>query len=115
MSAYRDALRIEPQEAGSRLKLAVELLSSRKAIVLLGDRLALRPMPDRILCEVITQTPALSRGPISHRAEVESAKLMLDASTIKGALGAEKLEWLVVDDYGTGTKELWHANRRYAS
>jgi hypothetical protein len=35
---------------------------------------------------------------------------MLDASTIRKALKSEKLEWLVVDDYGTGTVELRHAN-----
>jgi hypothetical protein len=110
MSAYRDALHIEPEESGSRLKLAVELLSSRRAVVLVGERLALRPMPDRILCEVITQTPEPSRSPSAHRAEVESAKRMFNASTIKNAVESEKLEWLVVDDYGTGTVELWHAN-----
>jgi hypothetical protein len=110
MSAYKDALHIEPEESGSRLQLAVECLSSGKVVVLLGERLALRPMPGRILCEVITQLPTQSRQPTAHRSEVESAKRMLTASTIASAVSSKKLEWLVVDDYGTGTVELWHAN-----
>ena len=110
MSAYKDALHIEPGESGSRLQLARELLSSGKAVVLLGERLALRPMASRILCEVITQLPTQSREPAAHLSEVESAKQMLNASTIASAVNSKKLEWLVVDDYGTGTVELWHAN-----
>jgi hypothetical protein len=110
MSAYRDALSITLEEAGSRLSLAMDLLGSRKAVVLLGERLALRPMPDRILCEVITQVPAAARTPSAHRTEVESAQRMLRESTISAALKGRRLEWLVVDDYGTGTVELWHAN-----
>ena len=110
MSAYKDALHIEPEESGSRLQLALELLSSGEAVVLLGDRLALRPMASRILCEVITQLPAQSREPAAHLSEIESAKRMLNASTIASAVKTKKLEWLVVDDYGTGTVELWNAN-----
>jgi hypothetical protein len=110
MSAYSDALHIQPDESGSRLQLALEVLSSGKAVVLLGQRLALRPMPGRILCEVITQLPTHNRQPAAHRSEVESAKRMLSASTIARVVRSKKLEWLVVDDYGTGTVELWHAN-----
>ena len=110
MSAYKDALHITPKEAGSRLSLATELLSGCKAVVLVADRLALRPMPDRILCEVITQVPEAARDPSAHQSEVESAKRMLQASTIGSLLEGQRLEWLVVDDYGTGTTELWHGN-----
>jgi hypothetical protein len=108
--AYKDALHIELEEVGSRLSLASELLADRRAVVLLGDRLALRSLPDHVLCEVITQIPEASRSPQAHKAEVESARRMLEASTLGSALKGRKLQWLVVEDYGTGTTELWHGN-----
>jgi hypothetical protein len=110
MSAYKDAVRIDPEESGSRLELARELLRNGDAVVLVGGRLALRPLPDRILCEVVTQTPPPSRGVSAYLTEVESAKRMLMASSIASGVAGRKLEWVVVDDYGTGTTELWHAN-----
>ena len=104
MSAYRDALHISLAEAGPRLALAADLLAQSTAVVVLADRLALRPFDDRILCEVISASAIDER---TYESEVSEAEHMLSQSTLKDLLPGRPLEWLVVADYGSGTVELW--------
>ena len=101
MSAYKHALHLSSAEQGPRLQLAAEVLAERRAVVVLDDALALRPDSDKILCEVI------SSGSVAHQAQVEAAKRLLQESTLGRMMDRERCQWLVVEDYGTGTVELW--------
>ena len=96
MNAYQNALAIATDTSGSRLDLARELLRTGEAVVLLEHTLALRSDGQRIICEVITRLP-----------EIAAARAVLEASTIRGAVKAREHEWIVVDDDGMGTFQLW--------
>jgi hypothetical protein len=106
MSAYRDALHIKSDESGSRLTLAQDLLTTGQGVVVLNGVLALRSNGHEILCEVISNGPSAD-----FSSEVASAKDVLARSTLglPSAAGIA-LQWIVVDDYGTGTQELWRAS-----
>lgn len=101
MSAYKDALHLSSAEVGPRLQLASALLASRQSVVVLEGRLALRPELNEILCEVI------SFGNDAPEIQVQSAKRLLQKSTLGGTIPNRKCRWLVVEDYGMGTTELW--------
>ena len=101
MSAYKHALHLSSTERGPRLQLAAELLAEGREVVVLDGVLALRPESDKILCEVI------SAGSVPPQTQVESAKRLLQASTLGGLVDSQRCRWLVVEDYGTGTIELW--------
>ncbi len=105
MSAYKDALHIAVQESDRRALLASELLSSGRGVVVLDGTLALRPEPDRILCEVIATPVSLAK----YRGAVEAAQALLKRSTIFKDI-SKPLSWLVVDDYGMGTVVLWQCS-----
>ena len=101
MSAYKDALHLSSAEEGLRLKLAEELLTRGQAVVVLDGVLALHSQSDEVLCEVI------SSGSNTPEVQVERGRRLLRASTLGSALGRRKCRWLVVEDYGSGTVELW--------
>ena len=101
MSAYRDALHISSAENGARLQLAIELLASHGSVVVLDELLALRPDRDTILCEVIAS------GNLAPQAQVQNAKRLLESSPLGSSIRGKRCNWLVVEDYGTGTVERW--------
>jgi len=101
MSAYKDALHISDVETGQRLQLAIDLLLNGKGVVVIDDLLALRPFSGQILCEVISQ------GFATPQVQIENAKKLLHESSIGDSLQGQQLQWLVVEDYGTGTIEVW--------
>jgi hypothetical protein len=101
MSAYKDALHISVKEAGQRLQLAIDLLLSGEGVVVIDNLLALRPHKGQILCEVISQ------GTTPPQDQIKNAKAFLQESSISEYLPCNKLQWLVVEDYGTGTIEVW--------
>ena len=105
--AYDDALQIASSETGSRADLAIDLLANANGVVVLDSVLALRPEPDRILCEVFASP---STVPGKYEAVAESAKEFLAQSTIFKALPVKPLSWLVVYDYGKGVVVLWRAS-----
>jgi hypothetical protein len=106
MSAYKDALHVTASETGPRALLASEILSTLGGVVVLDSMLALRPEPDRILCEVIAQPGS----PANYQAAVQAAQSHLKDSTLFSAVSGKVLSWLVVDDYGTGVGVLWHGS-----
>ena len=106
VSAYRDALAIASDTDG-RQQLAIELLRSKQGVVLLDQRLALRPTEHGVLCEVITRLPESHRTDAALREEVENAQALLTASSLGPATKHVALQWLVVDDYGSGTVQVW--------
>ena len=101
MSAYKDALHLSSAEQGPRLQLAEEVLARGDAVVVLDGALALRPQSDEILCEVISSR---SNAPV---VQVEQARQLLRDSTLGDVASKRKCRWLVVEDYGTGTVEVW--------
>lgn len=107
MSAYKDALHISANETGGRVELAAELLSSGRGVVVLNHLLALRPVASGLVCEVMGHN---GRNPHHYKAEVESAQALLANSSLASATAGKKLSWLVVEDYGMGTVELWRAS-----
>ena len=106
MGSYKDDLHIHVDESGPRFTLACELLSSGRGVVVLDNTLALRPEPNRILCEVIAE----SATPASFPVAVQAAQSLLERSTIPNILAGKALSWLVVDDYGMGVHVLWHGS-----
>jgi hypothetical protein len=106
MSAYKNDLHIDSFEEGQRLQLAIDLLEQAQGAIVIDNRLALRAGPRGITCEVIV------RGSAEPQLQVESAKVILNGSAIGKHLHAWKLEWIAVEDYGTGTVQLWpHCSR----
>lgn len=109
MSAYKDALAIESGASEQRLALAAEILASGAGVVLLEDIVALRPSRYELLCEVIDTMPTAHRCANEYEVLVENARRALEASKLAALLPDLPRSWLVVEDYGTGTVELWHA------
>jgi hypothetical protein len=107
MSAYKSDLHIRANESGRRAELAAGLVSEGQGVVVIEETLALRPNGGELLCEVISR-PSLDVA--TYRAAVENAKALLASSSLAAATSSKKLSWLVVEDYGTGTLELWHAS-----
>ncbi len=109
MSAYRDALSVDAEASEQRLALAGGILRDGDGVVLLEGILALRPTPNALLCEVIDPTPSIRRSGDEYEVLVEGARRLLEASRLRAQLPSIRREWLVVDDHGMGTLELWHA------
>lgn len=109
MSAYKDALVLGPSASDERVALAAEMLASGAGVVLLEGILALRSMGSELLCEVIDPTPSAHRCANEYEVLVENARLALEGSKLGTRLPNWSRQWLVVEDYGTGTMELWRA------
>ena len=109
MSAYKDALALELSASDERVALAADMLVNGTGVVLLGGVLALRPNGPELLCEVIDPMPSAHRCANEYEVLVENAQLALDASKLGARLPDRPRKWLVVEDYGTGTMELWRA------
>jgi hypothetical protein len=109
MSAYRDALVVDHNSSEQQLALAAALLDRCEGLVLFDGVVALRPTPRAIICEVIDPTPNAHRCAEEFKVLVENATLRLASSQLSKQLPNRPLEWLVVDDYGSGTVELWPA------
>lgn len=111
MSAYKDALAVDDTSSDQRLALAADLLASCNGVVLLDGALALRPTHSDILCEVIDPMPNAHRCAEEFKVLVENASRLLAASKLGTMLPQKPLHWLVVEDYGAGTVELWPGSR----
>lgn len=104
MSAFRGSLGIDVDTTGQRLDLAREVLDGGGS-VLLQDRVALHSEGDEIECAVITRWIS-TRNPELFEREIEEAKELLAASTLVTHL-KKPLRWIVVDDYGMGSIQVW--------
>ncbi len=109
MSAYRDALSISADSSDQRLELAAEILAAGTGVVMFNDTVALRPTRTCLLCEVVDPAPSSRRCENEFEVLVENARTMLDSSRLRQRLPNIPRKWLVVEDYGTGTAELWRA------
>jgi len=109
MSAYKDALTIDTGASHQRLALAADLLARGTGVVVLEGTLALRPAGHELLCEVIDPMPSARRCANEYEVLVENARRFLEASKLGALLPNQPRRWLVVDDFGMGGMELWHA------
>lgn len=109
MKAFDHALSISCDEHGPRFDLAVDLLLRQKKFVVLDGRIAFYQTTENIECEVISQWNSDGTQPQIFQREYEAAKVMFDASTLGKVLTGHKLRWSVVQDYGMGRSEVWHA------
>ena len=107
MSAYRDALVVDDSSTDQRLALAAAVLERCEGVVLFDGVVALRPTPHAITCEVIDPAPNAHRCAEEFKVLVDNARLGLANSKLSKRLPSRPLEWLVVDDYGSGTVQLW--------
>jgi len=109
MTAYRDAFCIDANSPDERLELAAEILAAGSGVVMFDETVALRPTPACLLCEVVDPAPTSRRCENEYEVLVENAQRMLDSSRLRKRLPDIPRKWLVVEDHGTGTVELWHA------
>lgn len=104
---YKNALTVDETSPEARLSLAAEILERCKGVVILNNRLALRPEAGRILCEVIDLAPSSHRCAEEFAVLVENAQRALASSKLKSKLPKRPMEWLVVENCGADTVELW--------
>lgn len=109
MSTYRDAISIDANSTNERLELAAEILATGAGVVMFDGTVVLRPTPTCLLCEVVDSSPTSRRCENEFEVLVENAQRMLDSSRFRKHLPDTPRQWLVVEDCGTGTRELWHA------
>ena len=107
--AYQHALVVDESSSEQRLTLAGELLARCEGSVVLDGVVAMRATQDEIICDVIELSPTLRRSAEAYSAMVDNAARGLQESRLRSYLPDRTLRWFVVDDYGMGALELWHA------
>jgi hypothetical protein len=107
MSASRRTLMIDETSSQERLLLAAELLDRCEADVVLNGAIAIHCTADAVLCEVMDPTPGAHRCAEEFKVLVENAARDLAQSKLAPLLPNRPLRWVVVDDHGTGTVQLW--------
>ena len=101
MYAYQYAFHIERLEADKRLQLAIDLLTNMESVVVIDDSVALHPDSQGITCAVILG------GLAEPQSQVENAKLLLNASSIGPFVQSRPQQWIAVEDYGMGARQIW--------
>lgn len=109
MSAYKDAFAVDSRSSDQSLALAVEVLARRMGVVMFEHSVALRRMQAELLCEVVDPSPSNHRCDMEFEVLVENARRALEGSRLGRSLPDLPRRWLVVEDNGTRTVELWHA------
>ena len=104
-----NTLVIDDFASDQRLALAAELLERSSGVVVLDGVVTLWPRPNEIECAVTLAMPAIARCEEEYKVLVENAARALQASKIGRRLPNRPRRWVVVDDYGKGSVELWHA------
>lgn len=104
-----EKLLIDDSSSEQRLTLAAELLDRCTGIVILDGVATLWPSPGEIECAVTEPTGTMARCDEEYKVLLENAARALQASKLGGRLPDRPLRWVVVDDYGLGTAELWRA------
>jgi hypothetical protein len=102
-------LTIDDSSSDQRLALAAELLERCGGTVSLEGIATLRPCFDHIECAVTDPAPGAARCEEEFKVLVENAAHALRASKLGSRLPDRPLRWVVIDDYGTGSIELWRA------
>ena len=109
MSAYKDALSIQPDASDERLALAAEMLAKGTGVVLFEGIAALYRKGNELRCEIVDPMPTAHRCAMEYEVLVENARLALEASKLDALVPELPRTWLVVNDFETGAMELWRA------
>ena len=104
-----DTLVIDNSSSDQQLALAQELLESCRGPVALEGVATLWPSPAHIECAVADPAPGAARCEEEYKVLVENAARALRSSKLGARLPDRPLRWLVVDDGGVGSVELWRA------
>jgi hypothetical protein len=107
MSAYKHALALSLRDGPQRIALARAVLESGDQAVLLEGAVALRLAGNLILAEVVDPFFRGSNSRERFENLIERGQALLQESTLGSYLDPERLRWIVVADYGTGTQQLW--------
>jgi hypothetical protein len=107
MSAYRHALAIDADSPAERLTLAAQRLREREGVVLLDGVIALRLTRHELVCEVVDPEPSAHRCALEYEVLVENARRVLESSRLHDLLPELPRAWVVVEDTGASTVEVW--------
>lgn len=107
MSAYRDALYLALDSPRDRIAVAVGVLRESKATVLVEGWVALRPAnPGEITVEIV-DSGSESNDADHYAPLIAEARDLLAEPALECLVAGARLEWIVVEDYGTGTVQVW--------
>ncbi|MGC3980220.1 MAG: hypothetical protein QM808_03085 [Steroidobacteraceae bacterium] len=109
MFAYDNALSIDGNASAHSLAVAADRLINRKGVVLLDDKLALRPTHSRLYCEVIDPEPSAHRCEQEYAVLVENARRIFEASSLSALLSDVPRLWLVVAETNGQWVQVWRA------
>ncbi len=104
-----EKLLVNDSSSEQRLTLAAELLDRCAGVVILEGVATLWPSPGEIECSVSEPPGTVARCEEEYKVLVENAARALQASRLGRRLPNRPLRWVVVDDDGKGTAELWRA------
>ena len=109
MTAHEDVVAVDAEASTQQLALAAEILAARSGVIILAGMVALRPTRTELLCEVIDPMPSSHRCANEYEVLVENARRALEASKLQGLLPDLPCRWSVVEECGSGARELWRA------
>ena len=104
-----DTLVIDESSSEQRLQLAAELLESCSGVVVLDGVVTLWPRPTDTECAVAVTVHSIARCEEEYKVLVENAARTFQASKLAPRMPDRPLRWVVIDDYGRGSVELWRA------
>ena len=109
MTSHRDVVAVDAEASAQQLALAAEILAARSGVIILAGMVALRPTRTELLCEVIDPMPSSHRCANEYEVLVENARRALEASKLQELLRDLPCRWSVVEECGSGARELWRA------
>ena len=104
-----DTLVIDESSSEQRLQLATELLEDCNGVVVLDGIATLWPRSTEFECAVAIPSHSIAKCEEEYKVLVENAARALQASKLASRMPERPLRWVVVDDYGNGSVELWRA------
>jgi len=107
MTSHRDVVAVDAEASAQQLALAAEILAARSGVIILAGMVALRPTRTELLCEVIDPMPSSHRCANEYEVLVENARRALEASKLQELLRDLPCRWSVVEECGSGARELW--------
>ena len=107
MSAYKDAFGLYFDSPRERISTAAAFLRDATTTVIVEGWVALRPTNgDGVLVEVIDRADS-SGGAVHYEDLIAQARSLLENPLFACLVNGMQLDWLVVQDYGTGTVQVW--------
>jgi hypothetical protein len=93
VSAYQDALQIDPDDSDQRVKLAADILADGEDVVMLGGALALHSTGHELICEVVDPSPGARRCENEYEVLMENAQRLLERSKLGTLLPPLPRRW----------------------